>query len=180
MDIQFCFNRGIIGNLGPDQFELLIDNQVLDHFTLPNPRTSVHNPANWLYFGQIIDRESSPKTPQAYEHFDDDMHVAESKSEPDTPPGYYDMNPPEDEPVPEYEPMPEDEPVPEYEPMPEDEPVPEYESETPTGSQEDQFEDMTDVEPEQQHPAASAEFVAPRNAPPRIELLIIRLHMAKL
>ncbi|XP_058783950.1 early nodulin-75-like [Vicia villosa] len=92
-----------------------------------------------------------------------------SESEPDTPPGYYDMNPPEGEPVPEYEPMPEDNPVPEYEPLPEDEPVPEYEPENPTASQEDQSEDMTDVEPEQQHPAASAESLAPRNAPPRIE-----------
>ncbi|XP_058726168.1 uncharacterized protein LOC131597490 [Vicia villosa] len=47
------------------------------------------------------------------------------------------MNPPEGEPVPEYEPMPEDEPVPEYEPLPEDEPVPEYEPETPTGLADD-------------------------------------------
>src|SRR3954464_8104956 len=87
MEIQFCFNRGIIGNLGPDQFDLLIDNKVLDQFTLPNPRTSVHNNANWLYFGQIPEREPSPETPQAYEHFDEEMHVSES--EPDTPPRYY-------------------------------------------------------------------------------------------
>ncbi|XP_058757385.1 early nodule-specific protein 2-like [Vicia villosa] len=167
MNIRFCFNRGIIGNLGPDQFDLLIDNKVLDQFTLPNPRTSVHNPTNWLYYGQIPDRESSPKTPEDYEHFEDDMQVSES--EPDTPPGYYNMNHPEGEPIPEYEPMPEDDPVPEYEPLPEDEPVPEYEPETPTGSQEDQSEGMTDVEPEQQQPAAFAESVAQRNAPPRIE-----------
>ncbi|XP_058745835.1 early nodulin-75-like [Vicia villosa] len=129
-----------------------------------------------------MERESSPETPQAYEHLDDDMYVAEQDSEPDTPPGYYeyghipedDLEPeyepmPEDDHVPEYEPLPEDEPIPEYEPLPEDEPIPEYEPETPTGSQEIQSEDMTDIEPEQQQPAASAESVAPRNAPLRID-----------
>ncbi|XP_058746219.1 uncharacterized protein LOC131619095 [Vicia villosa] len=117
-----------------------------------------------------MERESSPETPQDYEHLDDDMYVAKQDSECDTPPGYYEYGHIlEDDHVPEYEPMPEDEPIPEYEPLPEDELIPEYEPETPTGSQEIQSEDMTDVEPEQQQPTASAESVAPRNAPPRIE-----------
>ncbi|XP_058756764.1 uncharacterized protein LOC131629985 [Vicia villosa] len=98
------------------------------------------------------------------------MYVAEQNSDPDTPPGYYgNGHIPVDYLEPEYEPMPEDDDVPEYKPLPEDEPIPEYEPETPTGSQEIQSEDMTDVELEQQQPAASAESVAPRNAPPRIE-----------
>ncbi|XP_058726239.1 early nodulin-75-like [Vicia villosa] len=98
------------------------------------------------------------------------MYVAEQDSEPDTPPGYYENGHiPVDYLEPEYEPMPEDDHVPEYEPLPEDEPIPEYEPETPTGSQEIQSEDMTDVELEQQQPAASTESVAPRNAPPRID-----------
>lgn len=29
MHINFCFNRGIIANLGPMEFELLIDNEVV-------------------------------------------------------------------------------------------------------------------------------------------------------
>ncbi|XP_058757429.1 uncharacterized protein LOC131630695 [Vicia villosa] len=95
---------------------------------------------------QIPEREASLETPQAYEHFDEEMH--ETESEPDTPPGYYDQrNIPEDYLEPEYEPMPEDDHMPEYEPLPEDEPIPEYEPETPTG---EYSEDLTDVELEPQ------------------------------
>lgn len=36
MHLNFCFNYGIIANLGPAEFELLIDNQVVFKFTLPN------------------------------------------------------------------------------------------------------------------------------------------------
>src|SRR3954468_23918967 len=148
MDINYCFNRGIIGNLGPHRFELLIDNKVWYQFTLPNPRTSVHNPANWLYYGQIPEREPSPETPQAYEHFDEEMPASES--EPETPPGY-------------YEPLPEDEPIPDYEPLPEDEPIPEYEPETPSEDSADEYTvDMTDVVLEPQQPAASTASVNQR------------------
>jgi hypothetical protein len=50
MDIEFCFDRRIIGNLGPDTFDYLINNEVVQLFTLPNhERTSVHNRNNWLY-----------------------------------------------------------------------------------------------------------------------------------
>ena len=46
MNINFCFNRGIIGNLGPGNFELLINNQLMPLFTLPDPRTSIHDRNN--------------------------------------------------------------------------------------------------------------------------------------
>src|SRR3954467_1505381 len=160
MDINYCFNRGIIGNLGPHRFELLIDNKVWYQFTLPNPKTSVHNPANWLYYGQIPEREPSPETPQAYEHFDEEMYVSES--EPETPPGYYEPLP-EDEPIPKYEPLPEDEPIPDYEPLSEDEPIPEYEPETPSEDSADEYTvDMTDVVLEPQQPATSTASVNQR------------------
>ena len=64
MTIQFCFNTGLIGNLGPTQFTLLINNQVIDLFTLPDPATSVHNRANWLYgLDQPPAQPSTPETP---------------------------------------------------------------------------------------------------------------------
>src|SRR3954465_5349563 len=160
MGINLCFNRGIIGNLGPNRFELLIDNKVWYQFTLPNPRTSVHNPANWLYYGQIPEREPSPETPQAYEHFDEEMPASES--EPETPPGYYEPLP-EDEPIPDYEPLPEDEPIPENEPLSDDEPIPEYEPETPSEDSADDYTvDMTEGEVEPQQPAASTASVNQR------------------
>lgn len=36
MNFHFCFNRDIIRNLGPNQFEFLINNEVVQLFTLPN------------------------------------------------------------------------------------------------------------------------------------------------
>lgn len=49
MHIQFYFNTSIIRNLGPDEFELLINNQVMHLFTLPNYMTSIHDKNNWLF-----------------------------------------------------------------------------------------------------------------------------------
>lgn len=50
MDITFCFNRILIRNLGPREFQLLIIHEVVHQFTLPNiERTSVHDRNNWLY-----------------------------------------------------------------------------------------------------------------------------------
>lgn len=50
MNLHFCFNHDIIRNLGPDEFEFLINNEVVQLFTLPNhDRTSVQNQDNWLY-----------------------------------------------------------------------------------------------------------------------------------
>lgn len=44
MHLNFCFNRGIISNLRPAEFELLIDHEVVRNFTLPNhEKTNVHN-----------------------------------------------------------------------------------------------------------------------------------------
>ena len=72
MNLHFCFNRDIIRNLGPDEFEFLINNEVVQLFTLPNhERTSVHNQDNWLYNleGQN-ESPSPPGTPQIYDNFD--------------------------------------------------------------------------------------------------------------
>ncbi|KAI5408480.1 hypothetical protein KIW84_054357 [Lathyrus oleraceus] len=49
MNIRFCFNIGIIRNLGSDVFEFLINRQVVHLFILPDHRTSVHDRNNWLY-----------------------------------------------------------------------------------------------------------------------------------
>lgn len=50
MHLNFCFNCGIITSLGPAEFEMLIDNDVVRNFTLPNhKKTNVNNRANWFY-----------------------------------------------------------------------------------------------------------------------------------
>lgn len=72
MSHHFCFNRGIIRNLSPNEFEFMINNEVIQLFTLPNhERTSVHNQDNWLYKleGQN-ESPSPPGTPQIYDNFD--------------------------------------------------------------------------------------------------------------
>lgn len=47
VNIVFCFNHRIKRNLGPNEYELMINNEVVHHFTLPNhERTSVHNRDN--------------------------------------------------------------------------------------------------------------------------------------
>lgn len=70
MKLTFCFNQGLIRNLGPYKFDLLIDNEVVHHFTLPNnERTSVHNRNNGLYdLEGKIESPTPPDTPQAYEN----------------------------------------------------------------------------------------------------------------
>jgi hypothetical protein len=70
MHLNFCFNCGIITNLGPAEFELLINNQVVLNFTLPNhEKTNVYNQNNWLYNleGQS-ESPTSPDSPQPYEN----------------------------------------------------------------------------------------------------------------
>ena len=97
MDIEFCFNRRIIGNIGTDTFDYLISNEVVRLFTLPNhERTSVHNRNNWLYDldEHPIDPPSPPETPPKYEYINNPIHMEES--DPETPPNYYNI----DEPVP--------------------------------------------------------------------------------
>lgn len=50
MNIVFCFSHGIIRNLGHNEYDLLINNEAVHHFTFPNHEmTSVHNRDNWLY-----------------------------------------------------------------------------------------------------------------------------------
>lgn len=62
MHLHFCFNYGIIANLGPTEFELLIDNEVVRNFTLPNhEKTNIHNRANWFY--NLDGQSESPTLP---------------------------------------------------------------------------------------------------------------------
>jgi hypothetical protein len=66
MDIAFCFNHHMIGNLGPEEFHLLVHFVPIHHFTLSNSdRTSVHNRDNWLYDLEGED-ETDPETPPLY------------------------------------------------------------------------------------------------------------------
>lgn len=70
MHLYFCFNCGIIANLGSAEFELLIDNEVVRNFTLSNhEKTNIHNRANWFYNleGQS-EFPTPPYSPQYYEN----------------------------------------------------------------------------------------------------------------
>ena len=67
MDIDFCLTRGLMRRafFHPCQFRLLVDNEVIQYFTLPDPMmTSVHDPANWSYAlegqGDAIEEPRSP------------------------------------------------------------------------------------------------------------------------
>ncbi|PNX95489.1 hypothetical protein L195_g018682 [Trifolium pratense] len=67
-DITFCFNNHLIGNHGPNEFQLLINFEPVHQFTLPNSdRTSVHNKRNWLYDLEGQD-ETDPDTPSLYHY----------------------------------------------------------------------------------------------------------------
>ncbi|KAK2402874.1 hypothetical protein QL285_052360 [Trifolium repens] len=58
----------MIGNLGPEEFQLLVHFVPIYHFTLPNSnRTSVHNQDNWLYDLEGED-ETDPETPSLYHY----------------------------------------------------------------------------------------------------------------
>ena len=92
MDIEFCFNRIIIGNIGTDTFDYLISNEVVRLFTLPNhEKMSVHNRNNWLYDldEHPIDPPSPPATPPKYECVNDP--ILKDEFDPETPPNYYNI-----------------------------------------------------------------------------------------
>ena len=95
MNINLCFDRGIIGNLGPGNFELLIINQLMPLFTLPDPRTNIHDIYNWLYdWGTShILPSPTPETPLIYDHLDD--FLPDEDIDPETPLFYHDFPPPE-------------------------------------------------------------------------------------
>jgi hypothetical protein len=80
MNINFCFNTDIIRNLGTNVFEFLINREVVHLFTLPDPRTSVHDRNNWLYDldGPPDAPPSPPETPQIYDHCDNYLSDDES------------------------------------------------------------------------------------------------------
>ena len=63
MNIRFCFNTHLIGNLGPLQFDLLINHNIVHQFVLPNPITSVHNRDNWIFDLDPPSAPTSPETP---------------------------------------------------------------------------------------------------------------------
>lgn len=67
--LNFCFNRGIIANLGPVEFELLINNEVVRNFTMSNhEKTNVHNCANWFY--NLEGQSESPTPPYSPQHYE--------------------------------------------------------------------------------------------------------------
>ncbi|KAK2443542.1 hypothetical protein QL285_014632 [Trifolium repens] len=69
MDITFCFNNHLIGNLGPDQFQLLINFKSVHHFTMSNSdRTSVHDKQNCLYDFEGQD-ETDPEIPPSLYYY---------------------------------------------------------------------------------------------------------------
>ncbi|CAJ2667146.1 unnamed protein product [Trifolium pratense] len=71
MGIQFCFNNHLIGNLGPDTFQLLVNLEPVHEFTLPYyDKTSVHDKKNWLYNLEGQD-ETDPETPPYYHIIND-------------------------------------------------------------------------------------------------------------
>ena len=85
MTIEFCFNTGMINDLGPTQFTLLINGQAMQLFTLPNPATSVHNKANWLFgLDQQPSQPNTPETPQDYEILEDSEEDPTAPQHPST------------------------------------------------------------------------------------------------
>ena len=76
MDIPFCFNISLIGNLNPPHFQLLVQNNPVYYFKLPSPEhTSVYTKTNWLYPLEKTDEhdpereESDPSTPTGYHNY---------------------------------------------------------------------------------------------------------------
>ena len=93
MDIRFFFSTGIIRNLGPSEFELLINNRVMQLFTLPNPRTCIHNLNNWIF-----DLEPQPTSPlvsleitKIYDH--NDVFLSDTEIDLEIPPFYHHFAP---------------------------------------------------------------------------------------
>jgi hypothetical protein len=66
MDFPFCFDRSLIGTLGPANFQLVFHHAPVHDFTLPNPeRTNIHDKKNLLYDLENED-ETGPETPLFY------------------------------------------------------------------------------------------------------------------
>jgi hypothetical protein len=71
LDLTFCFNRSIIGNLGSAPYQLKINYSPIDNFTLPNPeKTSILDKNNWLY---DLEKQNESEPP---------VQPAESSNEP--------------------------------------------------------------------------------------------------
>jgi hypothetical protein len=92
MDVPFCFDRNLIGNLGPTTFQLLIYHAPVHDFTLPNPkRTNIHDKNNWLYDLEKQD-ENNPETPPFYYTHGPLSHVHPAGSVTTQPPPLVDHN----------------------------------------------------------------------------------------
>lgn len=88
MNTAFCFNTNLVGNLGPHEFELLINHEIVHQFVLPHPITSLHNIDNWLFDLNLPPTPPTPpETPQRYEILDEPIPDAEY--DPETPPLYH-------------------------------------------------------------------------------------------
>ena len=73
LDIDHYLTSQLIKFRRPNEFHLLINNEVVHHFVLPNPvRTSVHNPDNWLC--QLEGHGEAP-TPQQTPHLNTTLHL---------------------------------------------------------------------------------------------------------
>ncbi|KAK2444777.1 hypothetical protein QL285_015777 [Trifolium repens] len=49
MDVTFCFNRHLIGNLEPGPYQLLVNHTPVHNLTLPNlDRTNLHDKKNFM------------------------------------------------------------------------------------------------------------------------------------
>ena len=98
MNIEFCFNTSFIGNLGPNEFELLINHETVHQFVLPNPITSVHNRENWLF--NLHHPPTPPSTPSTIQIYEvPNTSLTTEESDPETPPGYHQFPNPWDQPV---------------------------------------------------------------------------------
>ena len=98
MNIEFCFNTSFIGNLGPNEFELLINHETVHQFVLPNPISSVHNRSNWLF--NLHHPPTPPSTPSTIESYEvPNTSPAVDESDPETPPGYHQFLDPWDRPI---------------------------------------------------------------------------------
>lgn len=71
IDLDFFIDRGLIrrASFHPYQYRLLINEQVVYYFTLPDPQmTRVSNPTNWNYsvegWGETVDVPSDSLVPE--------------------------------------------------------------------------------------------------------------------
>lgn len=83
IDINHFLNKALIRVRGPNEYQLLINNDIVHHFTLPNHElTRIHNCENWLYpwegQGETLEL---PQTPLVSDyHLDHPFDISYSSS----------------------------------------------------------------------------------------------------